>query len=87
MKCQICGEISDVHVTEIRGDKKFHHFLCERHKNAWTEGSVQPLTAKEANQKMREEIESSDIDPAELSRLKEIIPELFNEPPDAGNND
>jgi protein-arginine kinase activator protein McsA len=85
MKCQICGRNSEVHITEIREGEKYQYFLCNQHQSAASDGSVKPLTNKEANQKMREELELSATDSAELNRLKGIFPEIFNESPDPEN--
>lgn len=79
MKCQVCGDLADVHVTDIRDGKKYHYHLCSRHKSASGDGSVQPLSDEQEKRMLREQFESSIKDPATLEQIKRTFPEIFDD--------
>ena len=85
MKCQVCGSLADVHLTEIRGDKRFHYHLCSRHEGASDDGSVLPFTDEQNKRMLREQFESSITDPAALEHIKKAFPDIFEEPRPSGD--
>jgi hypothetical protein len=83
MNCQICEQPATVHVTEIRmrllrGAQRFHYHLCERHAGAQSDRSIKPISDEENRRLIREQLESSITDPAQLEQLKSAMPELWS---------
>lgn len=82
MNCQVCGGKATIHVTELRGNAKFHFQLCSQHERASTDGTAEPLSDAEHKRLVRDQLESSITDPALLVQFKNIFPDIFDQSPD-----